>query len=565
MNHSIDLDRKSLFSLATEDVTLVTCNARFVCYLRGMKRALILSIALGMSSLLYAQGFDYSVDLKPLEEADLPGLHSYSFGIHENEWLIVGGRLDGIHARQPFNAFPASSNNTDLIVFNPVTLQKWTASTSSLSSSIFEQLQSTNMCFHQVEDTLYIVGGYAYSGSANDHITFPYLTTLEVSSVIDAIKAGGDYTEHVRQVMDDRMAVTGGHLAYLDGDFMIVGGHRFDGRYNPMGHNTYTQSYTNSIRTFKIEVGTTPVITDYSESIDATHLHRRDYNLLPQIFGDGEFGYMISSGVFQTNVDLPYLYPVEIRPDGHDPITSFNQYLSNYHSAHVTLYDTNAQSSHSLLFGGMAQFYYDDTVLVEDIDVPFVNTISRLTRTSLDELGEYAMGTDMPALVGASAEFIIHPERTTLHDEIVVVENTDSSLIGYIYGGIESSSENPFTTNSTSQTDASPVVYEVWLKKTTPPLTAKVLSKPVFRSEVYPNPSNSGAVQVRLKVPISGHLDINILDSKGALIRTLSKGYLSQGKQDFDLIQAEELSKGSYTIQFSMQNESLGSSILIIE
>ena len=66
---------------------------------------------------LYSQSsFDYQVQLNPLTIPNFPGIHSYAFAQHEGKWLIIGGRVDGIHARQPFNAFPASSNNTNIYV-----------------------------------------------------------------------------------------------------------------------------------------------------------------------------------------------------------------------------------------------------------------------------------------------------------------------------------------------------------------------------------------------------------------------------------------------------------------
>lgn len=67
---------------------------------------------------------------------------------------------------------------------------------------------------------------------------------------------------------------------HLNGTFWLVGGHRFDGQYNPMGHNTYTQSYTEEILPFTIS-GSFPNLT-VSKLVpieDTDELHRRDYNV----------------------------------------------------------------------------------------------------------------------------------------------------------------------------------------------------------------------------------------------------------------------------------------------
>jgi hypothetical protein len=149
-----------------------------------------------------------------------------------------------------------------------------------------------------------------------------------------------------------------------------------------MGNPTYVQTYTNEVRKYKINnAGSSPSILNYSTITDAIHLHRRDYNLLPQIFPSNRtFGYTISSGVFQPTVDLPYLYPVDIFENSINPINNFNQYLSNYHSAKTFLYDSINNQMHNIFFGGMSQYYYQNGTLLQDNLVPFVKTISRLSR-----------------------------------------------------------------------------------------------------------------------------------------------------------------------------------------
>ena len=115
-------------------------------------------------------------------------------------------------------------------------------------------------------------------------------------------------------------AVTGGHLGKIGNTFYLIGGHRFDGRYNPMGHPTYTQTYVDGIRKFTINnSGSQLSYANYTSITDEVHLHRRDYNLLPQIFPDGTEGYTLSSGVFQPTIDLPFLYPVDITASGYQP------------------------------------------------------------------------------------------------------------------------------------------------------------------------------------------------------------------------------------------------------
>ena len=246
----------------------------------------IFFLVLVFSQLTQGQNnFPYDVVLTPVSVTGLPGLHSYAFGQHNGKWLIIGGRKDGIHARQPFNAFPGSQNNTDIYVVDIATQQTWSASVNSLATGIKEQLQSTNMSFYQDGNALYIIGGYAFSTSANDHITFDKLTSIDVSGLIAAITTNSSITTYFKQITNTNFAITGGYLGKIGNEFYLVGGQRFDGRYNPMNNPTFTQTYSNSIRKFEIDnSGTQLSISNYSTITDAVHLHRRDYNLLPQVF-----------------------------------------------------------------------------------------------------------------------------------------------------------------------------------------------------------------------------------------------------------------------------------------
>jgi hypothetical protein len=474
-----------------------------------MRKSLLFGILLLTSIMVNAQStFNYSVELDPVNVPGLPGLHSYAFAQHDGKWLMIGGRRDGLHARQPFNAFPASQNNTDIFVIDVNASQFWTAPVSILPVSIREQLQSTNMNFHQVGDTLYLIGGYAFSATANDHITFPQLTTVQVSSVMDAVINGSTIAPHFKHISDSLFAVTGGQLGYLDGTFYLVGGQRFDGRYNPMGNPTFTQQYTDEIRKLNIDnSGSQLSFSNYTAINDPVHLHRRDYNLLPQIFPDGTEGFTISSGVFQQGVDLPFLYPVDITASGYTPNTGFNQFLSNYHSAKACLYDSAENRMHNLFFGGISQYYYQNGNLIQDNNVPFVKTISRLTRFADSTLQEFQLPVEMPALKGASAEFI--PNRDLpYYENLQIIKlsqiQQDTILIGHVYGGILSPSLNPFTNNQTNTTSADNSIYSVKLIRDTSTGSFLIDGANPYSISIFPNPASTHFfVEYDLEKPVS--------------------------------------------------------------
>jgi len=301
--------------------------------------------------------------------------------------------------------------------------------------------------------------------------------------------------------------------------FYLVGGHRFDGRYNPVGNPTFTQTYSNQIRKFTVDNSGSQLSYTLVEQItDPIHLHRRDYNLVPQVFPNGELGYTISSGVFQINQDLPFLYPVDIKSTGHFPQTGFNQYLSNYHSGKVGLYEEVNNKMHSLFFGGMSQYYFNGTILIQDNLVPFVKTISRVTRQANGSLNEFQLPIEMPLLSGAGAEFIPNLSLPHYSNEVIklddIIEN--EFVIGHLVGGIHSPTLNPFSANQSNTTSASPTVYEVKLIKQESLSVSVITNSNPFVVKVAPNPIKGRKIKVEFYIPYSGDISyfITTLDGK---------------------------------------------------
>jgi len=258
--------------------------------------------------------FEYSIQLKPRTIGGFEGLHSFAIAESNGKILLIGGRLDGIHARQPFNSFPQKKNNTDIYLIDVElnTIKKSTINV--LPTTLKEQLQATNFNFYQDEDTLFIIGGYAYSETAQDHTTFPYLTSVSVSKLIQAIENQTAIESCFKQIKNDIFAVTGAQLGKIGDTFYLVGGHRFEGRYNPMDRPTFVQTYVNGIRKFTINnAGNQLSFGNYEQWTDEFQLHRRDYNLITQVFGPNEkFGYIISSVFFHKNLFKLYFFPIVI-------------------------------------------------------------------------------------------------------------------------------------------------------------------------------------------------------------------------------------------------------------
>lgn len=511
--------------------------------------------------------FSHSVRLEQVLVPGLPGFHSFAYAQHEGKWLIVGGRTDGIHARQPFASFPPNHNNDHIFVIDPAAGEFFAESLTPLSIELREHLQSTNMNFYQIADTLYIMGGYAFSESAGDHITFPKLTTIVVSETMNDVINGSLNEMSFAHLYDERFAVTGGQLGKLDDKLILVGGHRFDGRYNPRNMPTFSQEYTHAIQSFRIDHALSgPQISFYSKVVDTDHLRRRDYNLVPYIFRDGEPGYMISTGVFQREADLPFLYNVEIgKEEFYKPIPDFEQLLSHYHSPKLSLYVEESDELHMLFFGGLAQFYFQGDQLVEDERVPFVKTISRVTRYSNGSFAEFALTEEMPDLKGTGAEFIPNPDLPKNETGVILMDEIESGsvLAGYIVGGIDTPIINPFATNMTDRTSASYTIYEVWLDPTVSD------GKPVKQSPVgamlypnYPNPFDDETT-IHFSIVENSMVNLEIFSVDGKKVATLLSSEIEKGEHKLQF-SSRDLSSGLYIIRLKVNGATKSRAITIV-
>ncbi len=522
-----------------------------------MKSLIKIGLFLCFAANVFAQSPEnYTLSIERLQNfTAAPALQSFVFGQHDGKWLLIGGRTDGLHMRRPFEAFLASDNNVMLYVVDPAAKQVWSQPLSGLASSYEEQLQSTNMNFTQVDTVLYIIGGYGYSPTETDHTTFPYLTAVNLPQTIDAVVNNASLASGFRQTQDTIFQVTGGQLEYLNGTFYLVGGQKFIGRYNPMGptHGPgFVQVYTESIRNFELQDnGTSLSYSNYQEAKDPANLHRRDYNMAPQIFPDGSLGFTAFSGVFQHTVDLPWHNTVDIRDTGYFVRNTFDQLLSQYHSAKLPIYDAAANQMETFFFGGMSRYYFDSTgVLMDDPNVPFVKTISKVVRFPNDSMVEYELAQKMPGFLGSGAEFI--PLESNFYTDAKILKLNDlpygKTLVGYIYGGIESSQENIFFSNTGVESWASNAIFEVYIEKdSVTAIDQNVLTgENVLELKVLPNPV-SDVLQIDYNVPYYGKFMLSVTDAQGRVTERLVESTAGKGNYQHRL-KVSDYASGTYYI-----------------
>lgn len=520
-------------------------------------KLIVLFTTLLFYSTLNAQTPPFSISIEPLNITGLSGIQSYAFAQDSGKWLIIGGRLDGLHQRQPFASFDIAGHNNQLIVVDPLTQQKWTAPLSALPTSIKEQLSSTNMEFLQEGDYLYCIGGYGYSATAVDHTTYPNLTAIKVSDVIQGVINGTVSSAHFRQITDPKFQVTGGSLKKINGNFYLLGGQKFIGRYNPMGPNNgpgFIQEYTNSVRKFSLsDNGTTITVTHLPSHTDSTNLHRRDYNAEAQILPNGEEAITMFSGVFQQAADLPFLNSVTVDSANYSVNNAFQQYYNHYHCPTIPIYSESTKEMHTVFFGGIAQYYDNAGTLVQDNNVPFVNTIARVTRDSSGAMAEYKLPIEMPALLGSGAEFIPNENFPHFNNEVFKLDSlqTDSVLIGYIYGGISSTAANIFFINNGTQSSASSQIFKVYLKR---PITSSIdelnaSSTSSLNLITYPNP-NEGELNLEFTLRKKDDVTISITDAKGALVSQFILNDVAAGRSQHTTEIDTLLKGGIYFLTF---------------
>ncbi len=420
----------------------------------------VLFLLLLSYSTLFAQSNQVQVVFEEFPIEGMIGVQSFSFGKQNDEVVIIGGRLDGLHQRMPGTSFDAAGHNNQLIVVNLVTKQIWKAGLENCSQAFRDQLKATNHCFYQHNDSLILVGGYGISVSADDHATFAAALSCSVSEVIAAVKSNTVNDGLFQRTEHPQLAVCGGQLNQLGDVFYLVGGHQFDGRYNPRNGPSFVQNYTNAIRRFQVKNG---AIQWMPEIVDTAAFHKRDYNMVKVRNNFGKEELLALSGVFQLDEDLPNYHAVVIHEDGtYETVSTFKQFYNHYECPEVVVFDKDTKASQVFMLGGIAQYYDSLGVLVQDNDVPFTKTIARLEWDG-KHMKEFLTNSKMPTYLGAGSHYI-----PSSNQEISIQDIGKNGLkIGYLIGGIVPEAANIFWVNEGKQSNASPTIYTVKLVRST--------------------------------------------------------------------------------------------------
>jgi hypothetical protein len=501
-----------------------------------MRKIISLAVLVAFSFFADAQE-QFTVSISPAALTSVPALHSGAFTEWNGKWIFIGGRIDGLHNFQAGQAFDAFSRNDSVFVVDPANNTHTSASLSTLYHSMYEAICSSNMEYYREDSMLYMVGGYGRNDSMATKITFPILTAINLNTLLNAVAAHSSVNSSFRQLTDTTLAIAGGHLEKTDSMYCLVFGHRFDGLYDEhTGSVLFVQQYSNQVRKFTIhDDGTNLSINTFQAITDTDNFHRRDYNLVPQIFPNGDSGFTAFGGVFQKFANLPFLSPVDLYPDSAHLNSSFNQNLDQYETAAMPVYDLTNNFMHTIFFGGMSLYTYDTTshALVQDTLIPFVKTISKVSRDGSGNLTEFSLPVSMPAFLGTNAHFI--PDRSNaLYSNSIINLNSLSGIthVGWIVGGIESDQANIAHLDPGSMSRPNATVYDVFIDKTPNAIHELQIKNIINDLSVYPNPSG-GLFNIQFSIAEKEKTEVMINDATGKKISALFDGTLQAGISKF--------------------------------
>ncbi len=430
-----------------------------------------------------------------------PAIHSFSYAKFGTYILMIGGRTDGVHGKQ--SGFENTNSNKFIFLWNTANDSILRYQPDSLNDELKDYLNASNANFTQDDEFLYIMGGYGQSLSGI-YKTYPLFLKINLQECIDRILANKDISSSIKYLVSDQFAVAGAQIRILDSMFYLVGGHNFTGKYDSEKH-TLNQKYTDALRIFKIsEKGDSLQYELVKEIISDYNFHRRDYNLNPIISEKGEIKLMAFSGVFQYNANRAFLNTVLIQNQNFEEVFDFDHKFASYNCARVGLYDAVKNEMHQIFFGGMAEYYRDSAnTITRDGYVPFVNSVSSITRKKDGTLVEFLYPEELPGYFGTNSEFVINPELQLVYQDIVDLNSMtkDTNYLGLIFGGIYNPgrNRNPWQSDSANLTISNPYVIKVsFIKKESSATKKSINSISNIDVTLFPNPSKH---QVRLVFP----------------------------------------------------------------
>lgn len=506
-----------------------------------------------------AQLFPYSIKVAPLTTDSLVSIHSAIVGKWGDKILMIGGRLDGLHRRQPFAAFDVENRNLRAVVVNIKTKKSVSCivDSSDVAIDIFDQLVASNHQCHQIGNQLYACGGYGYSTTRDEHHTFDRMLVFDIEKTIEAVESGKPFSNCFTHVQHPLFQVTGGNLAMLNNQFYLIGGHVFEGRYNPNGPEFgpgFSQTYSNQIRIFELNNNNNSLeVKQIKTYTDTVNLHRRDYNLVPAMDKYKREYLDIYSGVFQYGMDLPFLNTVRVDTSGYRVMPYFAQYYNHYTCPVIPLYSAKQRMQHHIFLGGIAHYYDSIGIPVQNNNVPHVKTICDVVTNERGSKTEYLLESTLDEYYTAVAQFIKADYLKVFPNGVIQMDSLsgDSILIGYIVGGIKSEMQNTFWETEGEFSRPCRTIREVYLLK-----NDKATIKPNLQSvnmlQLQVNPNlKTETIEIYLSTAQTMDIYISLSDESGKLLDRYSFMQTPAGRNKLEIKRAGIAKGAVYMMQLN--------------
>ena len=203
---------------------------------------------------------------------------------------------------------------------------------------------------------------------------------------------------------------------------------------------------------------------------------------------------------------------------------------------------------HTIFFGGMSLYTLDTITqtLIQDTLVPFVTTVSKISRDGTGGLSEFKLPVNMPAFIGSNAVFILDPLMPLKNNRIVNLNQLSGvTRIGYIVGGIQSDYPNVGQLDPVGMSRPNAQVIEVFIDKTVSSTHELQIKNAVNNLSVYPNPLKD-VLNVDFTVPYGTETcAVQLFNVEGRLLRTLLQEKKLSGDQHFQF-QLGSIKPGTY-------------------
>lgn len=480
---------------------------------------------------------EYIVSVEATTNINAPALQSFTHGISGSEWLLFAGRTNqsedngGLHDMRKNSdysdeSFPPTSFNENISVYNPntdavptsitiaqlldVVSRKFTSYNLDTIKKYTTVFKNTNALVKQVDDYLYVVGGYGpidFTNPKNGYETYNQIARIHVPSMIELVKgnyASVNETKLFAFAQNKNLISTGGELHYINGTFYLVGGHNFGKNAPNQG-----QKYVDAVYPFAVSTSAeNPYVLSFlngnpisdvadpkaisSDTLSA--FRRRDGPITTSLYYNPvnnkiEESIAIYAGVFKPGEkvlaawnDAIYVHPnwtTNNKQYTYDK--TYNQKNFNVYSCpSVVAFDTNSKVLHTFLLGGIG----DGNTKKEIRLSGFTNTGTHIklnidgsplksSRTTFSKNLFANNTTNEAPFYGAEALFFPSKDLKTISESKDVIDvnstftgDTKNANIGYVFGGIESFSSYPGTYGRT-KSRASNKVWKIVLTKQT--------------------------------------------------------------------------------------------------